>query len=453
MKPKADPASQGRQSSLFADGSPALLDFINRKHPLVRMADAMQWELFETYWSGLHSDAGGHMASSGRLVAGLLMLKHMEALSDERLMDVWVTNPYFQYFCGETHFQHRPPVDPTSMTKWRNRLGEEGLEWLLTTVVESAVKSDVVERSSFAHLSADSTVMEKHIAHPTDSALLETMRGKLVAFMREHGLSLRQSYSRQGPRIAQQIGRHAHAKQYKRMRRMLRKQRTWVGRLQRELERQLGSLPSEVQPKAEGLIALAVRLLEQTKNPKAKNKLYSLHEPAVDCISKGKARKRYEFGTKVGVVCTQRENFVVGMRSYPGNPYDGHTLDDLLQQAETITSTEAATVVVDLGYRGSHDTQAKVIHRGRKLSKREKKRLRRRSALEAIIGHMKVDGLLGRCHLKGSHGDAVHAILCGIGHNLRQMRAYWVLRLFASWIVELRATKTAWATSYATVAL
>jgi IS5 family transposase len=264
------------------------------------------------------------------------------------------------------------------------------------------------------------------------------MRDKLVAFMRAHELSIRQSYARQGPRLAQQIGRHAHARQFKRMRRLLRTQRTWVGRLKRELERQLDPLSPAARAQADELLRLAQRLLDQIRDPKTKNKLYSLHETAVDCISKGKARKRYEFGTKVGIACTQKDQFVVGMRSYPGNPYDGHTLDDLLQQAETITSVAAKTVVVDLGYRGRHDTATHVIHRGRKLSKREKKRLRRRSALEAIIGHMKLDGLLARCHLKGTHGDAAHAILCGIGHNLRQMRAWWLRRLFALWIGWLR---------------
>ena len=436
MKPKLDPASKNAQGHLFDQTGPALVDFIDMKNPLVRLADSMQWELFENHWASLYSSAGGQMASAGRRVAGLLMLKHMEALSDERLMQVWVTNPYYQYFCGETHFQHRPPVDPTSLIKWRHRLGEEGLEWLLTTVVESAVDSGVVERSSFAHVSVDSTVMEKNIAHPTDSALLEKLRGKLVAFMQQHGLSLRQTYSRQGPRMAQQIGRYAHAKQFKRMRRCLRKLTTWVGRLQRELGRQLDQLPTKAKEKekAEELIQLAKRVIEQSKNPKTKNKLYSLHEQEVDCISKGKARKRYEFGTKVGIVCTQKENFVTGMRSYPGNPYDGHTLDDMLQHSQTITSTAAKTVVVDLGYRGKHDTKADVIHRGRKLSKRQKKRLRRRSSLEAIIGHMKVDGLLERCHLKGAAGDAIHAILCGIGHNLRQMRAFWAQLLFWLWV-------------------
>lgn len=433
MKPKLDPASQSIQGQLF-DTGPALIDFIDMKNSMVRLADSIQWDVFEEYWQSLYSAAGGPMASAGRRVAGLLMLKHMESLSDERLMEVWVTNPYYQYFCGETHFQHRPPVDPTSMIKWRHRLGEEGMEWLLTTVVESAVTSGVVERNSFEHVSVDSTVMEKNIAHPTDSALLEKLREKLVTFMQEHEVTIRQTYSRQGPRTAQQIGRYAHAKQFKRMRRSLKKLCTWVGRLQRELERQLEKLSQPAKDKAEELINLAKRLIEQVKNTKTKNKLYSLHEQDVDCISKGKARKRYEFGTKVGIVCTQKENFVTGMRSYPGNPYDGHTLDDMLQQSEIISSTAAKTVVVDLGYRGKHDTKANVIHRGKKLTKRQKKRLRRRSALEAIIGHMKVDGLLARCHLKGTHGDAIHAILCGIGHNLRQMRAFFARLLFWLWI-------------------
>ena len=367
------------------------------------------------------------------------MLKHMEALSDERLMELWVTNPYYQYFSGELRFQHRIPVNPTTLVKWRKRLGEQGMEWLLTSVLESALSSGALKRESLPHLSVDSTVMEKHIAHPTDSALLEKMRCKLVALLREHALGLRRSYSREGPRLAQQIGRFAHARQFKRMRSALNRQRTWVGRLMRELQRQLDQLSETARSDAEALLAQARRLIEQVKNPKTKNKLYSLHEPNVDCISKGKAHKRYEFGTKVGIACTQREGFVVGMRSYPGNPYDGHTLDDMLEQSEIITGVEAKTVAVDLGYRGHHETKAEIIHRGKKLSNRRKQRLRRRSALEAMIGHMKNGGLLDQCHLKGLLGDALHAILCGIGHNLRLLRAHWAallfLRLF-SWAIS-----------------
>lgn len=431
MKPKTDPAwKEKQQRRLFKDEGPALIDFIDMKHPLVRMADQMQWELFENHWQKQFSAAGGPMANSGRRVAGLLMLKHMEALSDERMMTLWVTNPYYQYFCGETHFQHKAPADPTSLIRWRQRLGEEGMEWLLTTVVESAQTCGMIEKNSMAHLCVDSTVMEKHILHPTDSGLLEKQRVKLVTFMQDHELSVRQTYSRQGPRVAQQVGRYAHAKQFKRMRRGIRKQCTWVGRLCRELERQLDQLPEASKVEAMSLIEQGEKLVAQAKNPKTKNKIYSLHEPDVDCISKGKARKRYEFGTKVGIASTQKDGFVVCIRSYPGNPYDGHTLDDMLQQAETISAVSAKTVAVDLGYRGKHDTEAEIIHRGKKLSKRQKKRLKRRSAIEATIGHMKVDGLLDRCHLKGTAGDAMHAVLCGVGHNLRLMRNYWQKLLY-----------------------
>ena len=139
MKPKPDPSSLGAQAKLFEDSGLALVEFIDMKNPLVHLADTIQWEIFENHWQGLFSAAGGPMANSGRRVAGLLMLKHMEAVSDERLMQLWVTNPYWQYLCGETHFQHRPPADPTALIRWRKRLGEEGMEWLLTTVVESAV--------------------------------------------------------------------------------------------------------------------------------------------------------------------------------------------------------------------------------------------------------------------------------------------------------------------------
>lgn len=441
MKPKLDPASRGSQGKLFEDDGPVLTDFIDMKHPLVLMADRMQWEIFEDHWREQFSGAGGPMANSGRRVAALLMLKHMEALSDERLMEVWVTNPYYQYFSGETRFQHRAPADPTTLIKWRKRLGEEGMEWLLTTVLESAASSGVVERHSLAHLCVDSTVMEKNIAHPTDSRLLEGLRVKLVDFIQEHELSLRQSYSRQGPRLAQQVGRYAHAKQFKRMRKALKKQCTWVGRLQRELQRQLDTLSEAARESACEMIALAKRVIAQAKNPKQKNKLYSLHEQEVDCISKGKAHKRYEFGTKVGIVTTQKEGFVVAMRSYPGNPYDGHTLDDQLQQAEIMSSVRPKTVAVDLGYRGWHDTDADIIHRGKKLSKRQKKRLRRRSVIEAMIGHMKNEGLLDRCHLKGKIGDAIHAVLCGVGHNLRLIRAFWLRTLLCLSVLLLGVHK------------
>ncbi len=436
MKPRIDPASNSTQQKLFDASAPLLLEFIDTKHELVKLADSIEWEIFEEHWRKQFSDAGGQMANSGRRVAGLLMIQHMENLSDEGLVAQWVLNPYYQYFCGEVHFQHRHPINPATLVKWRKRLGEEGFEWMLTAVLESALRCGAVDARNLAHVCVDSTVMEKNIAYPTDSALLEKLRKKMVGFMKKKELTIRQSYSRQGPRLAQQVGHHAHAKQFKRMRKALKKQSNWMGRLQGELERQLDGIDDNTtKAHAENLISLAKRLIAQTRNPKQKDKIYALHEPDVDCISKGKARKRYEFGAKVGIVCTQKEGFVIGMRSYAGNPYDGHTLVDMLCQAKAISGVKAKTAAVDLGYRGRHETKVKVIHRGKKLSNRDKKRLRRRSMLEAMIGHMKNEGRLERCPLKGKDGDAIHALLCGIGHNLRLLRAHWRALIF--WLLNI----------------
>lgn len=280
MKPRIDPASNSSQQKLFDAGAPLLLEFIDKKHELVKLADSIEWEIFEEHWRKQFSDAGGQMANSGRRVAGLLMIQHMENLSDEGLVAQWVLNPYYQYFCGEVHFQHRHPINPETLVKWRKRLGEEGFEWMLSAVLESALKCGAVDARNLAHVCVDSTVMEKNIAYPTDSALLEKLRKKMIGFMKTQELTIRQSYSRQGPRLAQQVGRYAHAKQFKRMRKALKKQSNWVGRLQRELERQLDSIiDNTTKAHAEHLIGLAKRLVSHTRNPKQKDKIYALHEP------------------------------------------------------------------------------------------------------------------------------------------------------------------------------
>ena len=420
MKPKADPRSTRRhQRQLLDDKVRLLSEFIDLQHPLVLLAQRLDGASFEPQWQRHFSDASGPKAASARMAAGLLLLKHMEGLSDEGLMLAWVCNPYYQHFCGETHFQHQAPINPITLGRWRKQLSEKGLEYLYTTVLDSALKIGALKAESLAHVCVDSTVMEKHIAYPTDSNLWLKVLQKMVKLMQNNELNIRQTYAREAPRLAQQMGRYAHARQFRRMRHALKKLSTRVGRIMRELQRQSSKLAGLSLAEAKRLLEQARQLCLQAKDPKIKNKLYSLHEPEVDCISKGKAHKRYEFGTKVGIVCTQKEGFVLGMRSYPGNPYDRHTLDDRLQQAETITGVEIKDAAVDLGYRGKHHTRAKVIHRGRKLSRREKQRLKRRSMLEAMIGHMKNDGMLSRCHLKGKAGDAIHALLCGLGHNLR----------------------------------
>jgi IS5 family transposase len=291
------------------------------------------------------------------------------------------------------------------------------------------------ERSAEAVI-VDTTVMEKAIAHPTDARLYEKARLRLVKLAREAGISLRQSYARLAPRLAGQVGRYAHARQFKRMRKGLRRLKGYTGRVMRDIQRQLDAVAdAALRQRIAGEIALADRLLRQ--KPKDKGKLYALHEPEVDCISKGKARVRYEFGCKVSVATTHREGFVVGMRAMAGNPYDGHTLREALEQVEILTDTRPRRAFVDRGYRGHGVATADVYisgqHRG--MTPALKRDLRRRSAIEPTIGHMKTDGRLARCPLKGTLGDALHAVLCGCGHNIRLILAH--LRALVAEILRL----------------
>ena len=397
-------------------------EMVNLRHPLVQLAEHIDWSVFDREWGGLFPSQRGRPATAPRLIAGLLYLQHTFALSDDDVVWGWVENPYWQLFCGETWFQHHPPIDPSSLTRWRKRIGEEGLEWLLTQTILAAQSVGVIKRQSFDKVIVDSTVQEKAITHPTDSKLLNRGREQLVKLASEAGIALRQNYNREAPKLAVQIGRYAHAKQFKRMRGSVKKLKTIVGRVWRDISRQVAKIPVAMQRQAQDLLHKVERLLTQQK--KDKNKLYSLHAPEVECIGKGKTRQPYEFGVKVSVSTTHKEGLVIGMRSLPGNPYDGHTLHEALEQTEILTGHRPKEVFVDLGYRGHNAPEdIKVYDRNLKrgISARLKRDIKRRSAIEPMIGHMKNDGKLRRNCLKGAEGDAFHALLCGCGHNLRMI--------------------------------
>ncbi len=404
---------------------PRLVDMINGRHELVRLTMLIDWAWFEREWAGFFPSHEGRPAAHPRLVAGLLYLQHAYGLSDEAVLARWVENPYFQHFTGETFFQHQLPIHPSSLSRWRGRIGEEGVEWLLTKTIEAGRASGAVQERSLSKIAVDTTVMEKAIAHPTDSRLYEKARRSLVMLAQKAGIRLRQNYNRLAPRLAVRVGRHAHARQFRRMRKVLRTLKGYTGRVLRDLGRTLGAIPEgPLRTRIEQRIALVTRMLRQT--PKSAGKTYALHEPEVDCIAKGKARVRYEFGAKVSVATTLAGGFVVGMRSMPGNPYDGHTLADALQQVETLTGRCPSLAVVDRGYRGHRVQGTQVLISGtrRGLTPRLGKLLRRRSAIEPEIGHMKSDGRLARCALKGTIGDALFAVLCGCGHNIRKILAH-----------------------------
>lgn len=422
MGPK--PAESTHDHDLFRT---ELANLIDQRHELVRLAELIDWQAFANEWSPQFVSTTGRPALPTRLMASLLYLKHVYALSDEDTVERWSENPYWQHFSGERYFQHELPCDPSSLVRWRQRIGEAGCEWLLTQSIEAAKRGRVIKRASLDTVVLDTTVQPKAIAHPTDSRLLNKAREQLVDAAMDVGITLRQSYARVGKVAEHQAGRYAHARQYQRMRREIRKLRTWLGRVIRDVQRKGGELTGALKTKIE----IAQRLYEQRRD--SKHKLYALHAPEVECIAKGKARTPYEFGVKTSVAVTAREGLVVGMRSMPGNPYDGHTVDSQIEQIGILTGTTPKMALVDRGYRGvqaSAGTRLLVSHT-RRLPKHLKKLLKRRQVVEPMIGHMKTDGLLNRNWLKGTLGDAMHAVLCGAGHNLRMILAHLRVLLFA----------------------
>jgi IS5 family transposase len=404
-----------------------LVNLIDLRHALVKLGELIDWQAFAGEWSPQFVSTTGRPALPTRLMAALLYLKHVYALSDEDTVQRWSENPYWQHFSGERYFQHELPCDASSLVRWRQRIGEAGCEWLLAQSIAAATKGRVIKRSSLDEVVLDTTVQPKAVAHPTDSGLLNRAREQLVDAAQHAGITLRQSYARVGKAAQHQAGRYAHARQYRRMQREIKKLRTWLGRVIRDVQRKGGEISGALKHKLE----IAQRLYEQRRE--SKNKLYALHAPETECIAKGKARTPYEFGVKVSVAVTAKEGLVVGMRSMPGNPYDGHTVDSQIEQIEILSGVTPKIALVDRGYRGvepAANTRLLVSHT-RRLPKKLKKLLKRRQVVEPMIGHMKADGLLDRNWLKGALGDAMHAILCGAGHNLRMILAHLRVLYFA----------------------
>nr|CAV30751.1 Transposase, IS4 [Magnetovibrio blakemorei]CAV30801.1 Transposase, IS4 [Magnetovibrio blakemorei]CAV30840.1 Transposase, IS4 [Magnetovibrio blakemorei] len=428
MKPKKP---RRRDADLFRERLDAIIDM---KHHLIRLAGMMPWSSFDEAF-GKHYKPLGRPAKSTRLMVGLHYLKHMHDLSDEEAVERWVENPYWQYFCGFEFFQHHLPIDPSTMTRWRKRVGPEGMEKVLAATVGVAVETGAVKESSFQRITVDTTVQPKNIAHPTDSRLYLKALQTLVRQAKRHGILLRRSHTRVAKRAALMAGRYAHAKQFRRMRREIKKLKTFLGRVYRDIVRKVAG-NAALEARFARLLGLVERLL--TQKTKDKNKLYALHAPEVACIAKGKARTPYEFGAKVGIATTNREGLVLAAKSFEGNPYDGHTLSDTVAQAAQMTGVDPERIYADRGYRGhNYEGEASVMLSGHKrgLSPQMKRELKRRSAIEATIGHMKTDGRLDRNFLKGQTGDAINALLVAAGHNMRLILnalAFWL-----AWIMSV----------------
>ena len=439
---------------------------IDLRHPLAVLATRLPWSQLEAelppIWRRELRDgvlpegedlfgSGGVLVAAGlsyagrarlplRLMCSLLYLKHAFNLSDEQTCERWAESVVWQYFSGLDYYEPRLPCDATQIGRFRADIGEAGMQVILKATIDTAVASKAIKPVEFERIIVDSTVQEKAIAYPVDSRLLEIARHKIVVHAKRCGIALRQSFAKEGKALKRKAGGYAHAKQFKRLKRTVKRQRTMalgqplVGKLIREVRSRLSTGAFNLETAPSTLAALST-LLERaerirTQQPKDKNKLYALHAPEVECISKGKARNRYEFGVKVSLAVTHKQGLMVGAKRFVGNPYDGHTLaaqisqcNDLIQAA----GSEVKQAFVDLGYRGvdADNPGVEVIHRGRikSMSERQKRQLKRRQAIEPAIGHVKHDNRMIRCYLKGSIGDALHAMSCAAGYNIR-----WLMR-------------------------
>jgi IS5 family transposase len=440
MRPKE--RGDSGQTDLLRSRLDAIIDM---GHPLVKLSRTIDWSFLEQQFGAVYEDKPGRPPLPTRLMAGLAILKHTYDLSDEVLCERWVENPYYQLFCGEEFFQHRLVFDRSSLTRWRQRMGEEKLQALLQESLSVATRTEALKPSDLNRVIVDTTVQPKNVMFPTDARLVNRAREILVRLAKRSGIKLRQSYARVGKFALIKHQRYAHAKQFKRASRALKKLKTYLGRVIRDIGRKLGGdadLLGEIV--LERMLARARRVLEQKQHQRGP-KLYSLHAPEVECIGKGKAHRPYEFGVKVSVATTLAHakggQFVAHVKALPGNPYDGHTLATVIPEMETLIGNTIERILADKGYRGHNappDYKFRVFTSGqkRRMTPKIKRELRRRSAVEPVIGHLKSDHRMDRNYLWHREGDATNAVLAAVGYNFRRL-IRWLRLLLRQILAQL----------------
>jgi transposase, IS5 family len=397
---------------------------IDLRHPLVRLAGLIDWATFEARFGKLYHPQLGRPGVPIRLMVGLCYLQHTFCLSDQEVVARWVENPYWQHFCGFDYLQLKLPIDPSSLVRWRRRIGQDGIELLLQATIAAATQAEAVKSQSLERVSVDTTVQPKNVAFPTDVRLMHKALGMLVRLARKHGVRLRQSYVRVAKRAAIMAGRYAHAKQFKRFNREVRFLRTRLGRVIRDIRRKTAG-----DAELEAVFAVPLSRADQVRRQRQRQrgwKLYSLHAPEVECIGKGKARAPYEFGCKVSlatpVTRPKGGQFVLHAQALHGNPHDGHTLGPVVAAMEQLTGVEVDRIHVDKGYRGhSYENKFRVWISGqvRRVTKTIRREMKRRAAIEPVIGHIKAEHRMDRNYLSGRDGDRANAVLAAAGYNFR----------------------------------
>ena len=396
-----------------------LENLIDLSHDIAILAGKINWQFMEERFGKYYAPKKGRPGVPIRVMTALHYLKYMNDRSDKEIVRDFLENPYYQYFCGMEHFVHRFPCHPSLMGKFRKKIGEKGAEDLLKQTIDLAMSEKFIDRHEIGQVNVDTFVQEKNITYPTDAKLYHKMRASLVKQAKLDNIELRQTYTFKSKQAFIMKSRHSKGKRFRKAKNQIKTLKNYLGRVVRDINRKT----SNFSDKMSYLLKLADRLLKQTKH--SKDKLYSLHAPEVLCIAKGKAHKKYEFGNKVSVVTSSKSSWILGLESFQGNHYDGHTLYDSITQMRQNTGSYPDKIYCDKGYRGVGDilfnAQIFIPKRKSKMSKTTKKWLGRRSRVEAVISHLKFDHRMDKNYLLGSHGDKVNAFLAAAAFNLRKI--------------------------------
>jgi len=434
---KSEGPRRDQQQFLFQ----GLEGMLNPQHPLFKLANTYPWAKLEADFAQYYSEMG-RPAKTVRRMCALLLLKQMYGLGDETIVEEWIQNPYYQYFSGETEFQWEFPCDPSDLVHFRKRIGEEGVKKVFAYSV--AIHGKAAQE---AVVIADTTVQEKNITFPTDVKLYRRIVEHCWRIADREGIILRQRYSRKVKEWMYAQRFRNQAKNYRKALKAQRKLKTIAGRLTRDVSRKL---PARRKSLYASELEICFAILRQKKSDT--DKIYSVHEPDVYCMSKGKEHKKYEFGNKVSFLKTQKSGIIVGALSLAKNDYDGHTLKPALAQYAELYERNPAEVIADRGYKGKKKIGETIISIPRPRDRKEmsyyklekiRKKFRSRSAIEPVIGHVKSDCGLGRNYLKGVIGDTINALLAAAAFNLRK----WLRKaraLFASFCWALLMAMNPW---------